>query len=172
MTLKYLDCIWIQIKKLEENDWKETQIYRPYKAFESVLANSTPHDFPLIIPPEFNDQTIFPLPRVIFRMFDYTDVPEVCIKQIFHLILSNYIFDWKKEYILPGAHSIERFLVEEQLHSVINTYYLDRKLCASKLLNLNVTSKIPLNYMIIEVIKIAVFFLNLIKLVKFLIRLY
>ena len=65
-------------------------------------------------------------------MFDYTDVPE--------------------EFILPGAHSIERFLIEEQLHSTINTYFLDRKLCANKLLTLRVTSKIPLNYVIVEIV--------------------
>lgn len=53
---------------------------------------------------------------------------------------------------MPGAHSIERYLVEEQLHSVINTYYLDRKLCASKLLSLKVTSRLPLNYMIVEIV--------------------
>lgn len=60
-----------------------------------------------------------------------------------------------KEYILPGAHSIERFLIEEQLHSAINTYYLDRKLCANKLLEKatslgGAASKLPLNYMIVE----------------------
>jgi nuclear cap-binding protein subunit 1 len=53
---------------------------------------------------------------------------------------------------LPGAHAIERFLVEERLHSIINTYYLDRKLCATKLLQLSISNKIPLNYMIVEVI--------------------
>lgn len=129
---EYLDCLWIQIKKLEENDWKENQIFRPYTAFEHVLIKAAPYDFPSIIPPEFTEKSVFPLPRVIFRMFDYTDVPE--------------------EFVLPGAHSIERFLVEEQLHSTINTYYTDRKLCANKLLNLNVTPKIPLNYMIVEII--------------------
>ncbi len=76
-SFKYLDCIWIQIKKLEDNDWKENQIYRPYLSFDSLLSTATPVNFPLIVPPEFNEQTIFPLPRTIFRMFDYTDVPEV-----------------------------------------------------------------------------------------------
>jgi nuclear cap-binding protein subunit 1 len=130
---EYLDCIWIQIKKLEENDWKENQIYRPYVKFANYLSQSTVlHEFPMITPTEYSStESRFPLPRTIFRMFDYTDVPE--------------------EYILPGAHSIERFLVEEQLHSVINTYYLDRKLCASKLLKLNVSNRIPLNYIIVEV---------------------
>ena len=45
------------------------------------------------------------------------------------------------------------------MHSVINTYYLDRKLCANKLLRLNVTNKIPLNYMIVEVIFAQLFIL-------------
>ena len=124
--------MWIQIKKLEENDWKESQIIRPYVSFEATFKNSTLHDFPLIIPPEYSSQTLYPLPRVVFRMFDYTDVPE--------------------EFILPGCHSVERFLVEEQLHSVINTYYLDRKQCANRLIQLPLTNKIPLNYMIVEVI--------------------
>lgn len=128
----HLDCLWIQIKKLEENDWKENQILRPYMSFNNMLTNSAPHDFPLIVPFPFTQETIFPLPRIIFRMFDYTDVPE--------------------EFILPGAHSIERFLIEEQIHSTINTYYLDRKLCANKLLNLRIMPKLPLNYMIVEVI--------------------
>lgn len=72
-----MDCIWIQIKKLEDNDWKENQIYRPYTGFENVLMTATPIEFPSIYPPEFSETSIFPLPRVIFRMFDYTDVPEV-----------------------------------------------------------------------------------------------
>ncbi|CAF0760628.1 unnamed protein product, partial [Brachionus calyciflorus] len=128
----YLDCIWWQIKKLEEHDWKESQIIRPYVSFEASFKNSTIHDFPLIVPPEYSDKILYPLPRVIFRMFDYTDVPE--------------------EFILPGHHSVERYLVEEQLHSVINTYYQDRKLCATRLLQLPITNRIPLNYMIVEII--------------------
>jgi len=70
----------VQIKKLEENDWSESIIFRPYTCFEKLLANAEVHDFPLIVPPEYNEQTIYPLPQVIFRMFDYTDVPEVKIK--------------------------------------------------------------------------------------------
>ena len=74
---EYLDCIWAQIKKLEENDWKENQIIRPYRAFENMFLNCTQHDFPAIVPVDFDETSVFPLPRVIFRMFDYTDVPEV-----------------------------------------------------------------------------------------------
>jgi nuclear cap-binding protein subunit 1 len=100
--------------------------------FESSFSNSLSHDFPNISLPEHNEKTIYPVPRVVFRLFDYTDVPE--------------------EFILPGAHSIERYLVEEQLHTVIDTYFMDRKLCANKLLQVKITNKIPLTYMIVEVI--------------------
>lgn len=128
----YLDCLWLQIKKLEENDWIEKQLFKPYVSFENSVASSVSHDFPLVVVPEHTDKTIYPTPRVVFRLFDYTDVPE--------------------EFILPGAHSIERYLVEEQLHTVIDTYFMDRKLCANKLLQTKLTNKIPLNYMIVEVI--------------------
>ncbi len=75
--IQYLDCIWNQIKSLENNDWNENLISRPYKPFENILNAAIQHEFPLIIPPEFNDKLIYPLPKVVFRMFDYTDVPEV-----------------------------------------------------------------------------------------------
>lgn len=65
------------MKKLEEDDWKENQIPRPYTEFENVLHNSIVHEFPNVIIPEYNEKVLYPLPRVIFRMFDYTDVPEV-----------------------------------------------------------------------------------------------
>ena len=40
-------------------------------------------------------------------MFDYTDVPE--------------------GPTMPGAHSIERYLVEESLNRIINAHYKNRK---------------------------------------------
>lgn len=65
-------------------------------------------------------------------MFDYTDCPD--------------------GPILPGAHSIERFLIEEHLHSIIESHHLERKDCASQLLSFPYKSKIPLEYCIVEVI--------------------
>jgi nuclear cap-binding protein subunit 1 len=75
--VKYLDCLWLQIKKLEDNDWTEKQLNKPYVSFENSFVSSTAHEFPLVSPPEHSDKTIYPVPRVVFRMFDYTDVPEV-----------------------------------------------------------------------------------------------
>lgn len=67
-----------------------------------------------------------------FRLFDYTDCPE--------------------GPILPGAHSIERFLIEEHLHSIIEMYHLERKDCAAHILDFPYKLKIPLEYCIVEVI--------------------
>ena len=75
---EYIDCLWIQMKKLEENDWNENILFRPYKKFEAVLKTSISHEFPLIIPPEHHEKIVYPTPRIVFRLFDYTDVPEVC----------------------------------------------------------------------------------------------
>ncbi len=67
----------MQIKKLEDNDWVEKQLNKPYVSFENSFVSSIAHDFPTISLPEHNQKTIYPIPRVVFRMFDYTDVPEV-----------------------------------------------------------------------------------------------
>ena len=74
---------------------------------------------------------IYPLPKIVFRMFDYTDVPE--------------------QYVLPGAHAIERYLIEDEIANIIHTYHMERKDCAIQLTQIRPKNKIPLNYMIIEV---------------------
>lgn len=83
-------------------------------------------------PPPHNDGDSYPMPRVIFRMFDYTDCPD--------------------GPVLPGAHSIERFLIEEHLHNILEAYHLERKECAAQLLCFPYKAKIPLEYCIVEVI--------------------
>ena len=52
---------------------------------------------------------------------------------------------------MPGAHSIERYLVEDQLNLILDTYFLERKICAQQLLQIHLTSKMPLHYIIVEV---------------------
>ncbi|CAF0777146.1 unnamed protein product [Didymodactylos carnosus] len=135
---EYLDCLWNQIKRLNQDDWNESQIYRPYQTFNDTLFDSVDqqvvitHDLPNLFIPPHQDYTIYPLPKIVFRMFDYTDVPE--------------------QYVLPGAHSIERYLVEEEIANIIHTYHIERKDCAIHLTQIKTKNKIPLNYMIIEVI--------------------
>lgn len=62
----------------------EKQLLRPYLAFDSVLCDALQHTLPQIIPPSHNEEIMYPLPAVVFRLFDYTDVPEVgfCLKAI------------------------------------------------------------------------------------------
>ncbi|KAF7274780.1 hypothetical protein GWI33_012549 [Rhynchophorus ferrugineus] len=129
---EYLDCLWAQIRKLKQDEWAEKHIPRPYLAFDSILCEALQHNLPSILPPPHHDSYKYPMPWVVFRLFDYTDCPE--------------------GPILPGAHSIERFLIEEHLHSIIEMYHLERKDCAAHLLNFPYKLKIPLEYCIIEVI--------------------
>nr|XP_015200033.1 PREDICTED: nuclear cap-binding protein subunit 1 [Lepisosteus oculatus] len=75
---------------------------------------------------------LYPMPRVIFRMFDYTDAPE--------------------GPVMPGSHSAERFVIEENLHCIIKSHWRERKTCAAQLLSYPGKNKIPLNYHIVEVI--------------------
>lgn len=129
---EYLDCLWAQIKKLRQDNWQEKHIERPYISFDSILCEALQHNLPTIIPPPHNENYMYPMPWVVFRMFDYTDCPE--------------------GPILPGAHAIERFLIEEHLHSIIELYHLERKDCAAHLLNFPHKAKIPLDYCIVETI--------------------
>ena len=64
-------------------------------------------------------------------MFDYTDCPE--------------------GPILPGQHSIERWLIEEQLRHILMSNHRERKECAAQLLSYPLKNKIPLEYIIVEV---------------------
>lgn len=129
---EYLDCLWSQIQKLKNDSWQERHIRRPYRAFEDVFLEAFEHPLPNIPIIPHTDSVEYPLPQVVFRMFDYTDVPE--------------------GPTMPGAHSIERYLVEESLGRTLNDHYKDRKKCATQLLNFAEKEKIPLEYCVIEVI--------------------
>ena len=78
LFFQYLDCLWQQIKRLRSEMWVEKHIVRPYLAFDSVLCEALQHNLPPMVPPPHHPSTTYPLPQVIFRMFDYTDCPEVC----------------------------------------------------------------------------------------------
>lgn len=74
---QYLDCLYAQIQKLKKDRWQERHILRPYIAFDSVLCEALQHNLPPFTPPAHMPDCQYPMPRVIFRMFDYTDAPEV-----------------------------------------------------------------------------------------------
>ncbi|MCI4381645.1 hypothetical protein PGIGA_G00254480 [Pangasianodon gigas] len=129
---EYLDCLWAQVQKLKKDRWQERHILRPYIAFDSVLCEALQHNLPPFTPPAHSDDAVYPMPRVVFRMFDYTDAPE--------------------GPVMPGSHSVERFVIEENLHCIIKSHWRERKTCAAQLLSYPGKSKIPLNYHIVEVI--------------------
>ncbi|XP_030327088.1 nuclear cap-binding protein subunit 1 isoform X2 [Strigops habroptila] len=54
--------------------------------------------------------------------------------------------------VMPGSHSVERFVIEENLHCIIKSHWKERKTCAAQLLSYPGNNKIPLNYHIVEVI--------------------
>lgn len=76
--------MWAQIKHLQSNAWTERLIRRPYLAFESALQDALQHTLPNIIPPSHHEDALYPLPVVVFRMFDYTDVPDVSFSVSIH----------------------------------------------------------------------------------------
>uniref|UniRef100_A0A8C8IY49 MIF4G domain-containing protein n=1 Tax=Oncorhynchus tshawytscha TaxID=74940 RepID=A0A8C8IY49_ONCTS len=129
---EYLDCLYAQIQKLKKDRWQERHILRPYIAFDSVLCEALQHNLPPFTPPAHMPDCQYPMPRVIFRMFDYTDAPE--------------------GPVMPGSHSVERFVIEDNLHNIIKSHWKERKSCAAQLLSYPGKNKIPLNYHIVEVI--------------------
>ncbi|CAG7717875.1 unnamed protein product [Allacma fusca] len=129
---EFLDCLWAQIENLKMNGWIEKHINRPYISFDSVLCEALQHNLQQILLPPHHENMRYPMPRVIFRMFDYADCGE--------------------GPVLPGAHSIERYLIEQELTEIIRKYHKERRDCAAALLDYEHNNKIPLEYMIVEVI--------------------
>ncbi|KAF1494150.1 Nuclear cap-binding protein subunit 1, partial [Megadyptes antipodes antipodes] len=125
------NCLWAQIQKLKKDRWQERHILRPYLAFDSILCEALQHNLPPFTPPPHTEDSVYPVPRVVFRMFDYTDDPE--------------------GPVMPGSHSVERFVIEENLHCIIKSHWKERKTCAAQLLSYPGNNKIPLNYHIVEV---------------------
>ncbi|VDN02912.1 unnamed protein product [Thelazia callipaeda] len=137
---EYLDCLWAQISKLRSDNWKEKFITRHYVAFDGTLTDALQHSLPSFKPPIHTTETMYPLPKVVFRFFDYADCPD-------------------DGPLLPGAHSIERFLVEEELCWILDKEKKNRKKCASKLLEYDKRMLVPINYVILEVIFSQLFLL-------------
>ena len=65
------------MRKLQKDNWVTKCIRRPYLAFEGILGESALHPLPAFTAPPHNDESQYPVPQVVFRMFDYTDAPEV-----------------------------------------------------------------------------------------------
>ncbi|EHH57227.1 80 kDa nuclear cap-binding protein, partial [Macaca fascicularis] len=130
---EYLDCLWAQIQKLKKDRWQERHILRPYLAFDSILCEALQHNLPPFTPPPHTEDSVYPMPRVIFRMFDYTDDPE--------------------GPVMPGRHFKEDFSLLISKHIAFETAYLTFHVSsAAQLVSYPGKNKIPLNYHIVEVI--------------------
>ncbi|EPB76851.1 MIF4G domain protein [Ancylostoma ceylanicum] len=149
----YLDCLLAQVKSLSTNGWKEKQIARHYVAFDAALQDALQHNLPSFSPPVHKDESNYPLPVVVFRLFDYADCPEDSLYErnsavdiVIHLRCRS------QGTVLPGAHSIERFLIEEELNWIVDFNASDRKICAEELTNYARGANVPIAYMILEVL--------------------
>lgn len=74
---QYIDSLWGQVQHMKSEGWTEKVILRPYRAFHSLLSNALQHALPPFTPPPHTDECVYPIPRVVFRLFDATDIPEV-----------------------------------------------------------------------------------------------
>lgn len=128
----YLDSLWTKLQTLKESSWLEKHILRTYMHF-TTLTDSVQHELPRLDQGVLESSENYPLPRVVFRLFQQSDCQE-------------------NEVELPADDAIERFLVEEDLNWIIDNNYTDWKLCAHALLNYHRKDTIPLDYAIIETI--------------------
>ncbi|CAJ0571563.1 unnamed protein product, partial [Mesorhabditis spiculigera] len=127
----YLDSLWAQMTTLREAGWKEQFIGRHYIAFDDRLQDALQHNLPTFNPPPHSTARNYPSPWIVFRLFDYTHCPP--------------------GPVLPGAHSIERFLIDEEINWILEQNLLDPKQCVKALLNYPKRAQIPLHYCIMEV---------------------
>ncbi|TPP66923.1 Nuclear cap-binding protein subunit 1-A [Fasciola gigantica] len=114
-----------------------------------------PHHLPPITPPEYDTEVVYPVPRVIFRMFDYTDVIDQDDDNV--VTAADGSPKPKESPVLPGAHTIERFLIDEQLSILMNNLNFNRVLCAQAMLGLRTRARVALDYMIIEAVFAGMF---------------
>lgn len=83
---------------------------------------------PQITPPDYDSEIVYPLPQVVFRMFDYTDVysadDDAAVDD--EMPQDGSKISSLNTPTLPGAHTIERFLVDEQIHIILETMHFNR----------------------------------------------
>uniref|UniRef100_A0A095AF41 Nuclear cap-binding protein subunit 1-A n=1 Tax=Schistosoma haematobium TaxID=6185 RepID=A0A095AF41_SCHHA len=157
----YLDCLWAQICNLRNSGWVEKVTWRLYDSFPSLKEHGQPHKLSPLTPPDYDAEVIYPLPSVVFRMFDYTDVIDQDENEIVPNsdLSSDGVKSNKETPVLPGAHTIERFLIDEHLAILMNNLSFNRVMCAKALLGLKTRAKVALDYMIIEAVFAGMFHL-------------
>ncbi|KAG5443536.1 Component of the cap-binding complex (CBC) [Clonorchis sinensis] len=155
----YLDCLWAQIRSMRASGWQEKVSWRLYDSFPSLKELGQPHHIPPLTPPDYDPEVVYPMPRVVFRMFDYTDVIEQDddSEPVQDADLALGQPKSKEPPVLPGAHTIERFLIDEQLTILMNNLSFNRVWCAKSMLSLRTRARVALDYMIVEVVFAGMF---------------
>uniref|UniRef100_A0A914REX0 MIF4G-like type 1 domain-containing protein n=1 Tax=Parascaris equorum TaxID=6256 RepID=A0A914REX0_PAREQ len=102
---EYLDCLWAQISKLREDEWKEKHILHYYVAFDGTLADAQQHNIRSFSAPRHSPGKVYPLPAVVFRLFDYADCPEEdwvsSVRQVETNQLNSWLLDYQKRHAVP-----------------------------------------------------------------------
>ncbi|VDN09293.1 unnamed protein product [Dibothriocephalus latus] len=132
----YLSCLWAQISSMRSAGWKEHVLSKISDAFPALKESGQSCKFSQV-----RISCTF-----VFRMFDYTDVYSAEDEDTEQ---DNQASGKKAENsaaTLPGAHTVERFLIDEKLHIILET------------MNFNKTrARVALDYMIVEAIFADIF---------------
>uniref|UniRef100_A0A0R3PMY3 Nuclear cap-binding protein subunit 1 n=1 Tax=Angiostrongylus costaricensis TaxID=334426 RepID=A0A0R3PMY3_ANGCS len=113
-----LECLLAQIRSLQSVGWKEKQIARHYVAFDAALQDALQHNLPSFSPPDHKPESNYPLPTVVFRLFDYADCPDdVSISYL--LLVSQEQFNSAEELTAysRGANVPIAYMILEVLFS-------------------------------------------------------
>ncbi|KAI6661177.1 Nuclear cap-binding protein subunit 1-like [Oopsacas minuta] len=111
-----LGQLWVQVQTMRQLGWKEHYLPKIYVGLRRVLSDAFQHKIESLDLPEHSADMHYPLPRACFHLFDSTDI-------------------FKGPH-LSDPDSIERFLVEQTISGILQTYYKDRKECAVSLVGL------------------------------------
>ncbi|XP_065911771.1 nuclear cap-binding protein subunit 1-B-like [Dysidea avara] len=130
---EYLEVLWSQIKKMRGNNWKERILLRTFMAFESEIASAMSHPLLPVNVPIHTEESVYPLPRAVFRMFNNDDMQNA-----------------DDTRGLPADDSIDRYLAEETISDIIQAYDNNRKNGAVQLVLFSQRVKIPVDYLIVE----------------------
>nr|CDS29810.2 nuclear cap binding protein subunit 1 [Hymenolepis microstoma] len=149
----YLICLWTQITAMQKANWRENVLWRISDAFPALREIGQPCEFGMVTPPDYDPDVVYPHPQVVFRMFDYTDVYSAEEEEEVGASMPTS----STSRSLPGAHTIERFLVDEQIHVILETMQFSRTMCSKALLSLQTRAKLALEYMIVEAIFADIF---------------
>ena len=116
VALDQLTQLWVQVQSMRQMGWKEHYLPKIYVGLRRVLSDAFQHKIDSLDVPEHSPDMHYSMPRACFHLFDSTDI--------------------FKGAHLPDPDSIERFLVEQTISGILQTYYKDRKECAVSLVGL------------------------------------